>query len=73
VLTNTGATITDDLDGCQSWIIDDAVEGNSGCRFDPILGLPVCNGQYPQSKMFGNSPSRTPSLRHWITGSIIAD
>ena len=69
VLTDGGAAIAYDPDGCQGWIIDDGVEGYSGRRFDPITGLPVCNGLYPPGTVLGNYQSQSPGLRDWIPGS----
>jgi hypothetical protein len=67
-LMNGHAAIAYDPDGCQGWIMDDGIEGYSGRRFDPVSGLPVCNGLYPpgtvlgdyraQDKAFGDSVPR---------------
>jgi hypothetical protein len=46
-LRDGGAAIAYDPDGCQTWIIDDGVEGYSSPRYDPRSGLPVCNNQFP--------------------------
>lgn len=69
VLNDGGAAIAYDPDGCQGWIIDDGVEGYSGRRFDPVTGLPVCNGLYPPGTVLGNFQSQSPGLRDWIPGS----
>lgn len=63
VLVEGDAAIAYDPDGCQTWIIDDGVEGYSGRRFDPVSGLPVCNNQYPPGTVVGNYQSQSPGLK----------
>lgn len=46
-------------DGCQNWILDDGVEGYADNRYDPVSGLPICNGQYAPGTV----------LRSYQTGS----
>lgn len=53
-LINGKAAIAYDPDGCQGWIIDDGLEGYSGRRYDPVTGLPVCNGLYPPGTVIGD-------------------
>lgn len=52
-LVDGQAGIAYDPDGCQVFVIDDGVEGYSGRRFDPVSGLPVCNGAYPPGTVIG--------------------
>ena len=52
-LVDGEAAIAYDPDGCQVWIIDDGVEGYSTPRFDPVTGLPVCDGKYPPGTVLG--------------------
>jgi hypothetical protein len=63
VLVEGDAAIAYDPDGCQTWIIDDGVEGYSGRRFDPVSGLPVCNDQFPPGTVVGNYQSQSPGLK----------
>lgn len=69
VLTNGGAAIAYDPDGCQGWIMDDGVEGYSGRRFDPVSGLPVCNSAYPPGTVLKNYQTQSPGLSDWVPGS----
>lgn len=63
------AAIVYDPDGCQGWLIDDGIEGYSGRRFDPVSGLPVCNGLYPPGTVVGNYQNdNRPSIRDYIKG-----
>lgn len=62
------AAIAYDPDGCQAWLIDDGIEGYSGRRFDPVTGLPICNGLYPPGTVLDNYQSQSPGLRDWIPG-----
>ncbi len=63
VLVEGDAAIAYDPDGCQTWIIDDGVEGYSGRRYDPVSGLPVCNNRYPPGTVVGNYQSQSPGLK----------
>ena len=69
VLTNGGAAIAYDPDGCQGWIMDDGLEGYSGRRFDPVSGLPVCNNLYPPGTVLGNYQTQSPGLPDYVPGS----
>ena len=69
VLTNGGAAIAYDPDGCQGWIMDDGLEGYSGRRFDPVSGLPVCNNLYPPGTVLGNYQTQSPGLPDFVPGS----
>lgn len=40
-------------DGCQSWIMDDGVEGYATTRSDPRTGLPVCDDRLPPGAVIG--------------------
>ena len=51
------AAVVYDPDGCQGWLIDDGVEGYSGRRYDPVTGLPVCNGLFPPGTVVGDYQS----------------
>ena len=62
------AAIAYDPDGCQAWLIDDGIEGYSGRRFDPVTGLPICNGLYPPGTVLDGYQSQSPGLRDWIPG-----
>ncbi len=66
VLTDGGAAIAYDPDGCQVWIMDDGVEGYSGRRYDPKSGLPVCNNLYPPGTVLGNYQTQSPGLLDWV-------
>ena len=70
-LNDNHAAIAYDPDGCQGWIIDDGIEGYSGRRYDPVTGLPVCNGLYPPGTVLGNYQSQSPGLRDWVPGSRV--
>ena len=72
VLTEGDAAIAYDPDGCQGWIIDDGLEGYSGRRYDPITGLPICNGLYPPGTVLGNYQSQSPGLRDHVPGSHVS-
>lgn len=63
VLAEGDAAIAYDPDGCQTWIIDDGLEGYSGRRFDPVSGLPVCNNAYPPGTVIGNYQSQSAGIR----------
>jgi hypothetical protein len=65
-LTDGGAAIAYDPDGCQGWIMDDGVEGYSGRRFDPVSGLPVCNSLYPPGTVVKNYQTQSPGLRDYV-------
>ncbi len=69
LLVDGDAAIAYDPDGCQGWIIDDGIEGYSGRRYDPVSGLPVCNGLYPPGTVLGNYQSQSPGMRDWVPGS----
>lgn len=71
-LTSGHAGIAYDPSGCQVWIIDDGIEGYSGRRYDPITGLPVCNGLYPPGTVLGNYQSQSPGLRDYVPGSHLS-
>lgn len=66
VLTDGQAAIAYDPDGCQGWIMDDGVEGYSGRRFDPVSGLPVCDGRYPPGTVLGDYRQHNESLTDWV-------
>ncbi|HEX9857565.1 MAG TPA: hypothetical protein VGA75_04360 [Paracoccaceae bacterium] len=61
-LTNGNAAIAYDPDGCQGWIMDDGVEGYSGRRFDPVSGLPVCDGRYPPGTVLKDFQTQSPGM-----------
>ena len=65
-LTDGGAAIAYDPDGCQGWIMDDGVEGYSGRRFDPVSGLPVCNSQFPPGTVVKNYQTQSPGLSDYM-------
>ena len=67
-LADGNAAIAYDPDGCQGWIIDDGIEGYSGRRFDPVTGLPVCNGHYPPGTVLKDYQSQSPGLRYYVPG-----
>lgn len=70
VLNDGRAAIVYDPDGCQGWLIDDGIEGYSGRRFDPVSGLPICNGLYPAGTVIGNYQNdNTPVLRDYVKGT----
>lgn len=69
VLNDGNAAIAYDPDGCQGWIIDDGIEGYSGRRYDPVTGLPVCNGLYPPGTVLGTYQSQSPGLSDWVPGN----
>ena len=71
VLTEGNAAIAYDPSGCQVWIVDDGIEGYSGRRFDPVTGLPVCDGLYPPGTVLGNYQSQSPGLNDWVPGSRV--
>jgi hypothetical protein len=77
VLTDGHAAIAYDPSGCQVWIIDDGIEGYSGRRYDPVSGLPVCDGQFPPGTVIGNYQSQSQvrvenrGLFHWIAQNVI--
>lgn len=68
-LIDGDAAIAYDPDGCQAWIIDDGVEGYSGRRYDPVSGLPVCNGLYPPGTVVNDYQSQNPGITDWVPGS----
>lgn len=72
-LTNGQAAIAYDPDGCQGWIMDDGIEGYSGRRFDPITGLPICNGLYPPGTVLGNYQSHGTGTNDWVPGSHLSN
>jgi len=61
-LSDGGAAIAYDPDGCQGWVMDDGLEGYSGRRFDPVSGLPVCNNLYPPGTVLRNYQTGTPGI-----------
>jgi len=61
-LTDGGAAIAYDPDGCQGWVMDDGLEGYSGRRFDPVSGLPVCNNLYPPGTVLRNYQTAHPGI-----------
>lgn len=65
-LTDGHAAIAYDPDGCQGWIMDDGVEGYSGRRYDPVSGLPVCNGLYPPSTVLGDYRAHNKTFNDWV-------
>lgn len=65
-LTDGHAAIAYDPDGCQSWLMDDGVEGYSGRRFDPKTGLPVCNGLYPPGTVVGEYRQQNRVFGDWV-------
>lgn len=67
------AAVAYDPDGCQAWIIDDGIEGYSARRYDPVSGLPVCNGLYPPGTVVNDYQSQHPGLADWVPGSHQAD
>ncbi len=67
------AAIAYDPDGCQGWIIDDGLEGYSGRRYDPLTGLPVCNGLFPPGTVVGNYQSATPGIGDWVPGHRVTN
>ena len=68
VLANGVAAIAYDPDGCQGWILDDGLEGYSGRRFDPVSGLPVCNGAYPPGTVLRNYQTGTEGIEDRVSG-----
>ena len=65
-LRDGGAAIAYDPDGCQGWIMDDGVEGYAGRRYDPVSGLPVCNGLYPPGTVLGDYNQQNKQFRDWV-------
>ncbi len=65
-LSDGHAAIAYDPDGCQGWIMDDGVEGYSGRRYDPVSGLPVCNGLYPPGTVLGDYRYHNKNLPDWV-------
>ncbi len=70
-LTNGGAAIAYDPDGCQNWIIDDGVEGYSTPRFDPVSGLPVCNNEFPPGAVVKDYQSPNAGIKDYVPGSSV--
>lgn len=68
LLPDGKGAIAYDPDGCQGWIIDDGVEGYSGRRYDPVSGLPICNGYYPPGTVIRDYQSGTQGIRDWVPG-----
>lgn len=62
------AAIAYDPDGCQVWIIDDGVEGYSSPRFNPVTGLPVCDGKYPPGTVIGVYETADAGIRDRVSG-----
>jgi hypothetical protein len=62
-LKNQTAGIVYDPDGCQSWIIDDGLEGYASRRRDPVSGLPICNNLYPSGTVIGQY--RSSGIPDW--------
>ncbi len=65
-LVDGHAAIAYDPDGCQGWIMDDGVEGYSGRRYDPVSGLPVCNGLYPPGTVVGDYNQQNKQFGDWV-------
>lgn len=53
-----------DPDGCQTWLIDDGLEGYASRRNDPVSGLPVCNKIAPPGTVIGEY--RTNGIPNWF-------
>lgn len=53
-----------DPDGCQTWLIDDGLEGYASRRNDPVSGLPVCNTRAPGGTVIGEY--RTNGIPNWF-------
>lgn len=68
VLVEGEAAIAYDPDGCQGWLIDDGIEGYSGRRYDPVTGLPVCNGLYPPGTVLAPHESASAGIGDWVPG-----
>lgn len=66
VLLNGHAAVAYDPDGCQSWIMDDGVEGYAGRRYDPKSGLPVCNNLYPPGTVLGDYRQQDKPFPDWV-------
>jgi hypothetical protein len=62
------AGIAYDPDGCQVWIIDDGIEGYATPRFDPVTGLPVCDGRYPPGTLLGPYESDSAPFPDAVSG-----
>jgi hypothetical protein len=58
------AAIAYDGDGCQTWLIDDGLEGYATRRNDPVTGLPVCNSLYPPGTVV--KEYRANGIPNWI-------
>lgn len=67
-LVDGQAAIAYDPDGCQVWIIDDGIEGYSTPRFDPVTGLPVCDGRYPPGTLLGPYESDSAPFPDAVSG-----
>ncbi len=68
VLANGRAAIAYDPDGCQNWIIDDGLEGYATPRFDPVSGLPICDGRYPPGTVIREYQSTTEGIKDSVSG-----
>lgn len=66
VLLEGDAAVAYDGDGCQVWIIDDGIEGYAGRRFDPVTGLPICDGQFPPGTVVGNYQSYNAGISDYV-------
>lgn len=60
----SATAIAYDPDGCQTWLIDDGLEGYATRRNDPVSGLPVCNNLYPGGTVVGEY--RVNGIPNWI-------
>ena len=58
------AAIAYDGDGCQTYLIDDGLEGYITRRHDPVSGLPVCNNQFPPGTVV--KEYRSNGIPNWI-------
>lgn len=67
-LVDGQAAIAYDPDGCQVWIIDDGIEGYSSPRFDPVTGLPVCDGKYPPGTVLGVYETKSAPIPDRVSG-----
>lgn len=65
-IADAKAAIAYDPDGCQTWILDDGLEGYSGRRFDPATGLPVCNNLYPPGTVLKDYQTNDTGLTDFV-------
>jgi hypothetical protein len=68
VLRNGEAAIAYDPDGCQNWIIDDGLEGYSTPRYDPVSGLPVCDGRFPPGTVIRPYQTESAGIADRVSG-----